>query len=135
MHWNVFIEDFNLRKIVYYDVLAGDWVREHLAKILERSKGDKQHFASELMKMMRWQYWSRCEYEIVLTCWPPVSTPDAFKDRKIDVFEQLWINWDQFVDYVWAHRAEFAPNENAVQDAEELDKMFSNGVDLLLEVE
>lgn len=24
-----------------------------------------------------------------------------YKEKKIDVFEQIDINWDRFVDYVW----------------------------------
>lgn len=133
MHWNVFMEDVNLRRIVYYDVLASEWIQDKFAIALERSKGDKSYFASEAMKILRYQYWGRCEYEIILSCWPPMPAPYRFKDRKIDVFEQIWINWDQFIDYVWAHRAEFAKHEKDTIDAEELDRMFDNGVDYLEE--
>lgn len=46
-------------------------------------------------------YWSKCEWEIILSPWPP---RDGEQDIKVDVYDQIKINWDHFVDYVWNER-------------------------------
>ena len=46
-------------------------------------------------------YWSKCEWEIILSAWP--SRKD-FNEEKIDVFDQINLNWDRFADYVWENR-------------------------------
>ena len=74
-----------------------------------------------------YQYWSRSEYEVVVTSWPPYIKVENIEEmksevekhnsecnweqvrisptltvaKKIDVFEQLNMNWEQFIDYVW----------------------------------
>ena len=134
MHWNVFMEDFNHKQIIVYDILDNARFEKEFANALEKANGRKSAFADEIRRVMMYHFWSKCEYEIVLTCWPPACGKYDFKDRKIDVFEQLSINWDQFIDYVWAHRAEFAKRPKDIIEADELNAMFDNGVDLLAEV-
>ena len=46
-------------------------------------------------------FWSKCEWEIILSDWPP---SDTFCKEKIDVFDQVMLNWDIFVDYIWNNR-------------------------------
>lgn len=48
-------------------------------------------------------FWSKCEWEIIISGWPP---RDDFNDAKIDVYDQVKLNWDKFVDYTWDHRKE-----------------------------
>ena len=45
-------------------------------------------------------FWARCEYEVVISGWPPAH---GDVDRKVDIYEQLMLNWYAFVDYVWEH--------------------------------
>ena len=75
-------------------------------------------------------YGSKCEWELVITSWVPYITiselnrlneerektlkkyniepyrlcvnPDV--GEKIDVYEQVMLNWDLFLDYVWSHK-------------------------------
>ena len=53
-------------------------------------------------------FWSKCEYEIIITCWPKW---DKFKEEKIDVYSQLNLNWDKFVNYIWENKKEILKNE------------------------
>lgn len=46
---------------------------------------------------MKYYFWSKCEWEIIICPW--VGKAD---DIKIDVYDQLMLNWDKFVDYVWS---------------------------------
>ena len=48
-------------------------------------------------------FWSKCEYEIIVTCNPEW---DRFKKEKIDVYDQLQLNWNKFVDYIWENKNE-----------------------------
>lgn len=41
--------------------------------------------------------WSKCEYEIILSPWTGRAD-----DIKIDVYDQIMMNWNSFVDYVWS---------------------------------
>ena len=79
---------------------------------------------------MFYYYCSKCEHEVVITDFPPHITPEeierltAERDEhiakygnpqyshsvrvknalKIDVYEQIMINWEHFLDYVWNER-------------------------------
>ena len=43
--------------------------------------------------------WSKSEYEIIVSPWVGRA-----EDIKIDVYSQVHMNWDRFVDYVWSFR-------------------------------
>ena len=75
------------------------------------------------------EYWSRCEYETVITSWPPHVDGKEIdrlnKERtehiekwgnfyctdvrlsvgeKIDVYSQVKLNWQHFINYLWNNR-------------------------------
>lgn len=41
-------------------------------------------------------YWSKCEWEVIVSAWPPRDG----SDKKIDVYFQLKANWEQFKNIV-----------------------------------
>lgn len=45
-------------------------------------------------------FWSKCEWEIILSDFPP---SDRFKKKKVDVYEQVMLNWDKFINYLWKY--------------------------------
>lgn len=126
LSWKVLFEDFNSHKIIDYDIFKGGYW-ERTARELKTEFPDRKewedHFRTKLMSM----YWARAEYEVVITSWPPfieVNENQKLQDevierekiwgskpyrinitptvaRKIDIFEQLNMNWDIFIDYVW----------------------------------
>lgn len=49
-------------------------------------------------------YWSKCEWEIILSHWPPRKNA---QELKIDVYDQVMLNWPIFCDYIWANKDEF----------------------------
>lgn len=95
MTWNVFYSNFNTGKIELHNVLAG---REKFIKDLRSKATSKEAFAKELRSEMMYHYWCRAEWEILLSPW--CGRKDA-KELKVDVFTQLELNWDRFVDYCW----------------------------------
>ena len=62
-------------------------------------------------------FWSKCEWEIVVSEWP-----NNTKGSKIDVFTQLRLNWDEFINYVIAHASSFPPPTNK----DLIDRMLTN---------
>lgn len=42
-----------------------------------------------IVKECRYQFWSRCEYEIIISSWP-----DEINKEKIDVYDQIVLNID-----------------------------------------
>lgn len=122
----VYVENINRRKIEKYNVLNDAIIDE----IIERTKdfpGDKKAFAEQVEQIMMYHYWSRSEWESVLTSWPPnmrleelirlnqeveesqqkygqepyALTVSLTTAEKIDVYDQIVMNWNIFIDYAW----------------------------------
>lgn len=124
----VYVENVNKRKIEKYNVLNTGII----AEILERADAalkakNKKTFAEEVERVLMYHYWSRSEWEIILTDWPTHIKPDeldrlnkelnSYKkqygyapycltvnlttEEKIDVYDQVKLNWTIFIDYLW----------------------------------
>ena len=110
MQYNVFMEDFNGREIVTFNIFRHGAFREDCRKNAKKYKDDREKFLEEVRRDLQYYFWSKCEYEIVLTTL--IESPHRpFKEAKIDVYDQVMMNWDIFADYIWAHRAELAKKE------------------------
>ena len=72
-------------------------------KNYKKNSHDIDNFATQLKKDLMYYFWSKCEWEIILTSWPPNNN---FNDKKIDVFDQINLNWERFVEYIWANKHE-----------------------------
>lgn len=102
------------------DVVQEDYIDDAaIAAFKEDYK--KNIFTEELKKVLKYYFWSRAEYEIILTDWPTGITKEeaervlaefAKRDHyrecvnlpvavKVDVYNQITLNFDLFVDYVW----------------------------------
>lgn len=53
-------------------------------------------FADGLKKYLMYYMWSKCEYEIILSPWTGRAD-----DIKIDIYDQIMMNFGRFVNYVW----------------------------------
>lgn len=124
--WKVIMEELDSRKIIFYDLFAsGHW--EQVARKIKEDSVTREEWEKRFRLRLQSQYWARCEYEVVVTSWPPyIKVGDIQKlqdevadrekawgskplkvnitptvQRKIDIFEQLDMNWSVFADYVW----------------------------------
>ena len=110
LEWNVYVENFNGRKIEVHNVFNHCGLMEDLAKdmkkvhVREDRPEEKKWFLERLRRHLMYYYWSKCEWEIIITSWPPVK--EGFKDEKVDVYDQLLLNWPAFAEYVWNNRKE-----------------------------
>ena len=95
--FNVINHDFNRKKFEGYDVmpyLMRTWSEQKKSKT--RSKmlpTDRAGLKKWIESWSRYQFWSRCEYEIVLQSWPSQND-----DTKIDVYWQIMLNIDLITD-------------------------------------
>lgn len=126
LSWKVLMEDFNKREIIEYDIFkGGHW--EQTARMLKHDIPDRKKWEEAFRIKLMSQFWARSEYEVVITSWPSwIETEDIDKlqkevedrektwgskpikvnitptvARKIDIYEQLRMNWKIFTDYVW----------------------------------
>ena len=140
--WKVFNEDINKRKIIEYDVFTHYNFLKGLSKVfkdidkLEKTEESQEKIEAEFNERVRreclYYFWGKCEWEVVLTSWPPyitveeierlnkeiedhvknwgsparVVSPNLDIDMKIDVYDQLQLNWNIFLQYVKDHKKE-----------------------------
>ena len=123
----VYVENINKRKIEKYNVLNDGIIDEFKKRMKEQNIVDKIKFSEMVEQVIMYHYWSRSEWEIILTSWPPhIKTEELAKlnneveqyqndygrepysltinlstDEKIDVYDQIMMNWNIFIDYVW----------------------------------
>lgn len=98
MHWNVIVEDFNGRKIGTYDIFRHGNFAEDVRKAYKKYRNDHDSFCENVRKSLAYYFWSKCEWEVIVSAWPP---SDRIPDKKVDVYEQVMMNWDVFIGYVW----------------------------------
>ena len=60
----------------------------------------KTDFADRLRRNLMYYFWSRCEHEIIVSSWPYTEIAAT----KVDIYQQVMLNWEVFLDYVWRHK-------------------------------
>ena len=96
MIWNVYYYNFNKNEIEVYNIFEHGSFMEYLKKAYHECKS-KDEFAERLKSELRYFYWSKCEWEVLITPWIGRKEPC---DLKIDVYDQIMLNWKVFLDYV-----------------------------------
>ena len=102
LSWKVKNYLINENKIWDYDVLK---YREDQIKKLKKKCTTKEEFAEAMHREMMWQYWSRCEYEVIIEIdengriwlkpWVGCKNPD---EVKIDVTDDQNFDWRSFAN-------------------------------------
>lgn len=135
--WKVFEYDINAHEIKVADVFNSNWVfradmyydYKHCKN--ENGEEDFDKFAKAVLSNIMYYYWSKCEYEIIVSSWPSSLNEAELKalmselekqkaeypDRrnyyvypplegaeKVDVATQIIMNWEPFISYVWENR-------------------------------
>ena len=103
--WNVFVDSFNEKHIKVHNISDHASFLQDCAKAAKKYKDDREGFEDAIKKELMYYYWSKCEWEIILTSWPVRKN---FQDAKVDVYSQVCLNWDVFIDYVGENRKELA---------------------------
>ena len=89
--WN-----FNKDDIEYYDIMP------FLTDSYKRIKKNKPKTFDEIKEFIinesRYRFWSRCEYEVIVTGWPKQN-----REIKIDIFDQINENIDVITHHFMLH--------------------------------
>lgn len=100
IEWYVYYHDSNAQKIIKWNVFNHGTFAEKVNKLL-RENLSRDEFADGLKKYLMYYMWSKCEYEIILSSWTGRAD-----DIKIDVYDQIMMNFDRFVDYCWSFKSD-----------------------------
>ena len=117
--WNVYMEDFNGRCIKEYNIFNHSSFHNDLVKALKPYQKIYNNVTTSLKDIngkeyeklkesirccLMYNFWCKCEYEIILSDFPP---HDNFEDKKVDIYSQVMLNFDVFVDYIWRNKKSF----------------------------
>ena len=97
LEWYVYIEDINNRRIEKFNIFNHSGIQEDLKKI--RKIKDYDEFCKKLKNSLMYYYWSKCEWEVIISDWPPAKQDPI--EVKVDVFDQIMLNADVFYKYTW----------------------------------
>ena len=78
----------NSKKFYHYDIMP--YLMYKYKNSFERRPKSHEEFVEFVDAECRYQYWGRCEYEFILTPWPP----NIEIENKIDIYWQLEPNID-----------------------------------------
>lgn len=98
MEWYVYYYDMNEKRIEPYNVLGGKRMPELIKRLRKKFNDSKEGFSEELRVELMRHYWSRSEWEIIISAW---CGGDGCEETKIDVYDQVKMNWNSFIDYCW----------------------------------
>ena len=131
MIWNVYCENFNNNSIIKYNIFNHKSFAKDVNELLKENT-TKDEFAEQLKRSLMYWFWGKSEYEVVITSWITYidreelnrinSEYEEYNDKwghypykinispdvskKIDIYSQVMLNWEQFVDYVWSNKDE-----------------------------
>lgn len=94
--WNTVL--YNGKQIEGFNVFTNYNFNKAINDLLEVPDIQFDEFNEIIDRTAQWQFWGRCEYEILVNAWPASSQDSSYK---LDIYEQLKLNWDRFIDYVW----------------------------------
>lgn len=103
--WNVYVYNFNKRCIETRNILGKESVI--IRDVLEKAKSeykenvpDYDKFKEEVSNIVMYYYWAKCEWEVIISAWPPNENA---KEEKVDVYSQVMLNFDIFYNYIYTN--------------------------------
>lgn len=96
MKWNVLIYDCNTKQIKEWNIFNHSSFASATKKLLDKCWSLKE-FQDSLKRDLMYYFWSRTEYEVIVSAWPPMDGTE----RKIDIASQILMNWQHFTTYLW----------------------------------
>ncbi len=82
------------------DIFKHSAFRNDIKRAAQQCKS-KEEFASRLKSSLMYYFWTKSEWEIIMSPW--CGGKDV-KEIKVDVYWQVINNWYAFLDYTWENR-------------------------------
>lgn len=102
MEWSVYYYNTNKNEILTWNVFQHAAFRDEVQELLA-TPIDKEDFVAKLHSTILYYFWSKAEYEIIIEPW--VGRKDC-TPIKVDIYSQIYQNWDRFVEYLWQKKKE-----------------------------
>lgn len=100
--WYVLNEDVNRKEIVPFNIFQNYSVNEETNRLCKKYKSENMSFevfTEKLGRIIQWQEWARCEYEIVVA--PLIVKDENNREwKKIDCYAQAMPNIKLIAKYV-----------------------------------
>lgn len=128
LKWNVFNESSGEIKVINIFEYSYTFLKD-LLEAKRKYKDNFEQFADRVRSSLQYCFWSKSEYETVITTWPPyveseelnrlnkekhereIRNRPFYRDAvnlttryKIDIYTQIMMNWDRFIDYIWNNK-------------------------------
>ena len=100
MEWNVYHYNINKSRIETFNIFCHSGFREDVQDHAKKHE-DKEAFAKAVKTSLMYYFWARSEYEILIRAW---CGGNGDEEVKIDIYSQVMMNWDKFIDYLWNER-------------------------------
>lgn len=102
MIWNVFLFGHQTGAIEVCNIFNYSDFKAAIEKLLATDlTKDREAFTKKVDEILLYYFWSKSNYEIVLT-----NCYSHSPSRKVDVYEQITMNLTQFVDYILSFKEE-----------------------------
>lgn len=101
MEWYVYYYNINKSEMTTFNILAHYGFRRSIEQAVRKYK-KRDEFVEQLRKELQHFFWSKSEYEIIISPW--VGGDREKESKKIDVYQQVMLNFDKFADYVWENK-------------------------------
>ena len=104
MQWIVYVDHINSKhRITKYNVFDHAGFFKDCQENYKKNHDNKEAFLDRLRKDLFYWYSSKCEWEIIVA---PLFSHGEVDEVKIDVNQQVLLNWEQFWSYVWDNKEE-----------------------------
>lgn len=98
LEWNVILPNINNEQDIVFNVFRSCRFLEYLMNLKSEYKKDNTiDLKEQIIRGLQYAYWAKSEYEII------AKALFGKREYKIDVYEQVKMNYDKFYDYLIAN--------------------------------
>lgn len=98
LEWCVYYRNIVTQKIDSWNIFEHQMFFTDVKQLLH-DQIPKDNFAERLRILLYYYFGSKCEYEVIISPW--IGQADS---KKVDIYKQVMINFQKFVDYVWNYK-------------------------------
>ena len=95
MEWNAYCYNINRREIESMNIFRHCRFANDVIKAM-RTCETKEAFAEDVRHSLAYYFWSKSESEILIS-----GLFDSDKEYKVDIYSQVMLNYDKFINYLW----------------------------------
>lgn len=100
LEWNVYYRTIGLEEIRTMNIFEHYGFMNAVKKSLKETD-TKEKFTRDLRCSLGYYFCGKCEWEIYLSADYELRENSL---KKIDIYQQVILNFDKFVDYVWSFK-------------------------------